>query len=126
MIWVVGAAIVRAGTCLVARRGATQRDGGKWEFPGGKVEAGETGQEALVRELNEELGVTIAVGALLGRGEAADVVLDVYVATIVDGEPRVTEHDALRWLGPDDLFVLDWADADVPVVEPLAAYLRKM
>ena len=126
MIWVVGAAIVRHGTCLVARRGPTQHDGGKWEFPGGKVEAGETGQEALVRELQEELRVTIEVGDHLGRGEAAHVVLDVYVATLVDGEPRAVEHDALRWLGPDELSSVDWADADLPLIEPLAAHLRKM
>ena len=77
---VVGAAIVRDGRCLVAKRSPTMRAPGKWEFPGGKVEVGETPHDALVREISEELGVTIEVGALLGRGTATPIVLDVYLA----------------------------------------------
>ncbi|MCA9626006.1 MAG: NUDIX domain-containing protein, partial [Myxococcales bacterium] len=67
---VVGAAIVEAGRCLVARRSATMSSPHAWEFPGGKVEAGESPTEALVRELDEELGVTVKVDQLLGVGEA--------------------------------------------------------
>ena len=121
---VVGAAIVRDGRCLVAKRSPTMRAPGKWEFPGGKVEVGETPHDALVREISEELGVTIEVGALLGRGTATPIVLDVYLAALVAGEPQATEHAELRWIGPDEVEALDWAEADQPVLSGLVDALR--
>ncbi len=103
---------------------------GKWEFPGGKVEPGESFGEALVREIAEELGIEIAVGHHLGRGEARTlhyaIVLDVYSATLTTGTPRPTEHAELRWLGADELSNLDWAEADIPVLPKVAAWLRRL
>ncbi len=125
LMLVVGAAILRAGKCLVARRGPQMRAAGKWEFPGGKVEAGETPQRALAREVAEELEVAISVGRWLGSGVGKDIVLDVYLAEIEVGEPRAVEHAELRWLGADELSGLDWAAPDVPIVIVLAELLKK-
>ena len=121
MLRVVGAAIVRNGCCLVAQRGDT----GKWEFVGGKVEPGETPRQALVREIDEELGVAITVGDHAGCGHAEGVMLDVYFATLVAGEPVAREHRALRWSSADQLDQLDWAAPDIPVLPAVAARLRR-
>lgn len=122
---VVGAAIVRGSTCLAAQRAPGMREPDKWEFPGGKVEPDETAEEALVRELREELGVVVRVGRHAGRGEAGAVVLDVYFATLLEGEPVAHEHARLAWLSPDELERLDWAEADVPIARRVAAQLRR-
>ncbi|MBI4704917.1 MAG: (deoxy)nucleoside triphosphate pyrophosphohydrolase [Deltaproteobacteria bacterium] len=128
VVRVVGAAIVRRGRCLVAQRGAGGSAPLRWEFPGGKVEPGESPRQALRRELREELGVEIAVGRWLGSGwsrSGARVVrLDVYAAALRHGDPAAREHRRLDWLGPDDLGGLDWAQADVPVVPRVVALLR--
>lgn len=122
---VVGAAIVRDGTCLVAKRGPNMRAPHKWEFPGGKVEAGESPEQALAREIAEELGVEIEVGERLGRGTAGEVVLDVYWATLRRGEPHAKEHAELSWIGADEARILDWADADIPVIPMLCEALER-
>lgn len=120
VIHVVGAAVLRDGRCLVAQRGEGMSLAGRWEFPGGKVEAGEAPEAALVREVREELGVEIRVGEHLGRGEgaagAARVVLDVYAATLVSGHVHPREHAAVRWVGPAELEGLAWPEADLPVL----------
>jgi len=127
-IRVVGAAIVAGRRCLVAQRGPGMSSPGRWEFPGGKVEAGERPEDALARELQEELGVEVAVGLWVGRGEAPGrsgrVVLDVYLARLVRGEARPLEHAEVRWVGAPELATLEWAAADVPVVPRVAAALR--
>ena len=124
----VGAAILRGGRCLVAQRGNGMTEPGRWEFPGGKIEPGESPQAALVREVEEELGCAIRVGPRLGTGRAetprARVRLDVFEASLVAGEPRAREHRALRWAVPDALEHLDWAPADVPVAPRVATRLR--
>ncbi len=101
------------------------RDPHRWEFPGGKVEAGESPAEALVRELEEELGITARIGAFAGRGQTATVVLDVYFATLLGGEPTPREHARVAWLGPDALETLHWAEADVPIVPHVVEHLRR-
>lgn len=127
VIHVVGAAILRAGACLLAQRGPHRAEPWKWEFPGGKVEDGESPRAALAREIREELDLEIAVGDLLGRGESAAegrrIVLDVYTAELLAGEVRLTEHHRWGWFRAAELIELDWAEADRPIVGELARRL---
>ena len=119
VIRVVGAAIVQDGRCLAVRRGPRMSLPGKWEFPGGKVEAGETPEAALGREITEELGLTIEVGEHLGQGRAGaptEIQLDVFRARRTSGELELREHSDHRWLDADQLGDLDWAEADIPVL----------
>lgn len=122
---VVGAALVRDGRVLACRRTEPPHLAGLWEFPGGKVEAGESDAEALRRELREELVVDAAVGARLGPdvllGNTG--VLRVYLCRLLSGEPALVDHDAHRWLGPDELTDVPWIPVDRPVVEALHAVL---
>lgn len=119
-IQVVGAAIAHRGRCLIAQRGPEMALPGKWEFPGGKVEDSETPEDALAREIQEELGIRIKVGGLLGQGlsssGARTIVLDVYAAKWLDGNPSPQEHAALAWASAEELLDYDWAEADVPVI----------
>jgi len=117
---VVGAAILRDGRVLAARRTSPATAAGRWEFPGGKVEPGETPAQALVREIAEELGCRLQVTGWL-EGEVAigaTHVLTVALAT-VEGEPMPHEHDALVWLGLDELDRVDWLDPDRPFLPEL-------
>lgn len=122
---VVGAAIVRDRRLLVAQRAHPEQLAGKWELPGGKVEAGESPAEALVRECREELGVELTVGEQLG----ADLPipggrsLRVFAAT-AEGEPKALEHAALTWAGAGDVSLLDWLPADRPLIPHLTALLE--
>jgi 8-oxo-dGTP diphosphatase len=127
-VQVVGAAVVRDGRVLAARRTKPAHLAGMWEFPGGKVEPGESDVEALLRELEEELGVTARVGPRVGPdlllGDTA--VMRVYLVTLLVGEPQLHEHDAFRWLAADELQEVPWIPADAPVLSPLADQLRGM
>lgn len=120
---VVGVALVHGDRVLAARRSYPVESAGGWEFPGGKVDPGETPEQALVREVAEELGCTIAVtGWLEPEVEIRPgLVLRVATAALVDGEPvpRAGEHDAVRWLGADRLDDVDWLPADRPFVDIL-------
>ena len=122
---VVGAALVRDGRVLAARRTAPPHLAGLWEFPGGKVDPGESDAQALVRELREELAVEAVVGDRVGPdlpiGETA--VLRVYLASLVEGEPQALDHDALRWLAADELDDVPWIPVDAPVVDALRQLL---
>lgn len=125
---VVGAAIIDGSRCLVAQRGPQMALAGQWEFPGGKVETNESPESALVREIEEELGLKVEVGRHLGRGEAAtearQIILDVYVSTIVGGALVLSEHAATRWIGPREIAALDWAEADRPILPALQRLLE--
>lgn len=122
---VVGAAVVRDGRVLASRRTGPPGLAGLWEFAGGKVEDGESDEQALVRELREELGCVALVGDRIGPdlliGQTA--VMRVYLATLVAGEPQLRDHDAHRWLGPEELDDVPWIPADAPVVEELRQLL---
>jgi 8-oxo-dGTP diphosphatase len=114
---VVGAAVVRDGCLLAARRTTPPEAAGRWELPGGKVDAGETADEALVREVREELGCAVKVeGWLAGEQPiGASHALRVAVCTLVAGDPvALADHDLLVWLGPDQLDGLDWLEPDRP------------
>ena len=123
---VVGAAVVRDGMVLAAQRADPPELRGLWEFPGGKVEPGESEQDALVRECREELGCELAVGEFLGETGILDgrAVLRVWLASVADGEPEPVEHLAVRWLAADDLLGVEWIPADLPLVSLLADRLR--
>ena len=125
---IVGAAIIRDGQVLACERSDPPEAAGRWEFPGGKVEPGETETEALARECVEELGVRVRVGVRVGGDVSmADgrFVLRVYAATLLDGEePQVLEHAAMRWLGPDQLGEVPWLPADAPIVAVLPNFMR--
>ncbi|MCD4850234.1 (deoxy)nucleoside triphosphate pyrophosphohydrolase [Arthrobacter sp. AK01] len=133
MINVVGAAVVdslEAPTrLLAARRSAPPQFAGMWEFPGGKVEAGETAEAALHRELAEELGIEVRLGPELESGHPGGWVLNdraamrVWFAETTAGEPAPLEdHDELRWvsvLDSDEALRLPWIPADFPIVRAL-------
>ncbi len=121
----MGAALVRDGRVLASRRTEPPHLAGLWEFPGGKVEAGESDSEALRRELREELVVEAAIGGRLGPdvplGNTG--VLRVYLCRLLSGEPALVDHDAHRWLGPDELTEVPWIPVELAVVEALRAVL---
>lgn len=100
----------------------------RWEFPGGKVEAGEDPRTALRREVNEELGVVVAVGIRIARGEAEAsgrlIQLDVYAASIESGEIQPREHVRFGWFSAEGLRALDWAAPDVPVLPHVMRLLQ--
>ncbi|SHG20967.1 8-oxo-dGTP diphosphatase [Jatrophihabitans endophyticus] len=129
MIEVVAAALIRDARVLAARRAPPHRLAGGWEFPGGKVEPGESDGAALVRECREELDVTVEVDRRLGtaRGDAtvAPIRLSLYAARLVTGEPRPHEdHDALRWLTAAELASVEWLPIDRSLLPLVAAALR--
>lgn len=124
-IVVVAAVFERDGQVLACRRGANQTGAGTWEFPGGKVEPGESPEAALAREVREELGVSIEVGRLLDRTttRVGAVLIDLatYAVRPIGQFPTASsDHDALRWVGRSELGALGWALPDLPTVALLA------
>jgi 8-oxo-dGTP diphosphatase len=116
---------------LAARRTRPLTLAGRWEFPGGKVDAGETPEDALHRELREELGIQVELGDELppphpeGWRISPRHVMRLWRAVVVAGTPEpLVEHDAVRWLEPGGWLDVPWLDADVPIVEALAATTR--
>jgi 8-oxo-dGTP diphosphatase len=111
------------GRVLIGKRRPGKHMGGRWEFPGGKLEPGETPEEALARELEEELGVRARVGELLcvaaWEGDGLSLELLVYRVTGFDGSPELREHQELRWVAPADLASFDLADSDRSVARKL-------
>jgi 8-oxo-dGTP diphosphatase len=124
---VVGAAIVRDGMLLAARRTEPEHLAGGWELTGGKVEPGETDEAALVREVLEELGVAVVLGSRVGGDwPLGRYVLRVWLAQIVDGgEPSPLEqHDAVQWVPLDDVDAVGWLDGDRAPAEAAARLAR--
>jgi 8-oxo-dGTP diphosphatase len=117
MSLVVGAALVRHGRVLAARRTTPPEAAGRWELPGGKVDEDESPADALVREVAEELGCRVRVdGWFEGEQPIGRIhVLRAAWCTVTSGEPRAgADHDELRWLAPEQLDDVDWLEADRP------------
>lgn len=111
---VVAGALIAGSSLLVAQRARPPELAGLWELPGGKVAAGESDAAALVRELREELGVDVTVGARIGPDVAlsASTTLRAYRVTQTGGALHPNDHQALRWIGVDELDGLPWVPAD--------------
>ena len=96
---------------------------GQWEFPGGKLEAGETSQQALIREIQEELDVKIEVGELIDTIEydypTFHLSMDCFLCVVVYGEIILKEAESARWLDKDELYSVDWLPADIELIEKL-------
>lgn len=124
----VAAAIIRDGEKILAcQRGYGEfKDG--WEFPGGKLEPGETGAEACVREIGEELHVAIGGLAPLCTVEhdyeSFHLSMECFLCRIEAGSIDDEEHESMRWLGREELWSVDWLPADVKVVEALERELK--
>ena len=116
----VAGVIERDGLYLIGKRLPDDRYGGLWEFPGGKIEPGETPEECLERELMEELGVETGIGELVCTVQPSDRFhLTVHRACIVKGEPELREHSDLRWVHLEELDDFEMLPADGPVVRTL-------
>ena len=121
---VVGAILIENGKFLCAQRGKGKSLAYLWEFPGGKIETGETPQEALIRELQEELMIEVEVQSEKFEETSYQydfglVTLTTFICFLKKGTPQLTEHIAIEWLAPKELTTLEWAPADIPAVEKL-------
>lgn len=123
-IYVVGAVIVENGKILCAQRGPLKSLPLKWEFPGGKIEEGESPQEALRREIIEEMQCQIEIGDqiehTLYEYDFGIVHLTTFYCKLIEGKPVLTEHVSIKWLSPGELKSLDWAPADIPAIKKLS------
>jgi 8-oxo-dGTP diphosphatase len=121
---IVGAVFTRNGKILAAKRSDTMALPGLWEFPGGKIEPGESPEQALLREIAEELRCVVEVKGRLTTTEHeypfGTVTLSTYFVELKGADPRLTQHAEIRWLAKHELFDVEWAPADVPAVELLA------
>ena len=121
---VVAAVIRNDGQVLACRRGGNHELAGMWEFPGGKVEPGETDQLALAREIQEELGIAIVVDEFIIQSSMprglGSIEMFTYYARLVGALPTISaDHDSMEWSDIDNLHTYDWAPLDIPVVKAL-------
>lgn len=125
----VVAGVIQDGSRIFAtQRGYGDFKGG-WEFPGGKMEAGETPEQALARELREELAVEIKVGAFISTVECDypkfHLTMHCFFCTVINGELRLLEHEAAKWLTKQELHDVAWLPADVEVVDAVEKLLAE-
>ncbi len=124
MIVVVAGIVVRDGRIMICQRKPGGPEGGKWEFPGGKIEAGETPEQALERELSEELGIRTRTGRVfdvkMKRYPDRDILLLFYFSCILEGEPRPIDCQDVAWVEPGKLASYDLASMDALVAAQLA------
>ncbi len=120
---VTAALLTKDGQILVAKRNAETKLANKWEFPGGKVEEGESPEECLRRELKEEFNIDVSVGEYLGDSiyeyEHGTIQLLAYWVEWRSGELELRDHEDFRWVRLEDLFGFDFAPADLPIVRKL-------
>jgi 8-oxo-dGTP diphosphatase len=125
---VTAAIILKENKVLIAQRAQNEMMAGMWEFPGGKIEPGETPQQCLSREINEELEVRVEVldffGESIYRYEHGEIRLLAYYCRWISGEFTLHVHSCIKWVGRDELNSFDFAPADVPLVEKLKSFLN--
>lgn len=120
---VTAAVVEREGRYMICRRGPGRRLEGVWEFPGGKLEAGETPEQGLARELREELKIETHVGRILDaqlESEFNEFLILYYLTRITAGEPALTEHSEIRYVLPGELMEYEFSTADAKVAAKLA------
>lgn len=125
MVKVVAALISADGRFLICRRPLDKARGGYWEFPGGKLEAGETPQQALARECREELGADVVVGdrvtSVTHTYPDMTVQIDLYEASVAGRAPRMLEHIDMRWVTIPEMSSFEFCPADVDILDTLQA-----
>ena len=123
IVQVVAALIWEKNRFLICRRPANKARGLLWEFVGGKVEQGETGEQALIRECREELGITVSVGDVFAEVTHTypdiTVHLTLFHASIAEGEPKLLEHSAMAWILPEEIPAYDFCPADEEILQKL-------
>lgn len=129
MLQVACAVIMKENKILCAQRSELMRHPLKWEFPGGKVENNERLDMCIVREVKEELNLEISVHKLLTKtfhdyGNGNSVCIHPFVCYIISGNMSLLEHKAIRWLKTDELYVLDWVQGDLPVVDEVIRFYQ--
>jgi 8-oxo-dGTP diphosphatase len=124
---VIAAILEKNGKVLIARRKKDDPLQDKWEFPGGKVEQGETHEACLKRELMEELGINVKVGEFVASSSYAyshiSIELIAYRVFHISGEIAVSDHEEIKWVSVDDLERYDFPAADKPIIDALRHYL---
>ncbi|MBR5390501.1 MAG: (deoxy)nucleoside triphosphate pyrophosphohydrolase [Clostridia bacterium] len=125
MTEVVAALIRKDGRFLICQRPAHKARGLLWEFVGGKIERGETGEQALIRECREELGITVSVGKVFTQVTHVypDLIihLTLFEAAIASGTPQLLEHNDLRWITPDEIGRYSFCPADETILREIEA-----